>query len=251
MSRYRRRRNTRLARWAKRLAKRLRLGRWRRPGLWALAVLALAILVSSRVEAPPRQPEDICAIFSEKRDWFDSARRSYEAWGVPESVQMAVIYQESGFRARARPRRRILWVLPGPRRSSAYGYAQVLDSTWAQFQKDTDRPRAWRHRFSDVTQFIGWYGSEIHRLTGIARNDAYRFYLAYHEGPGGYARGSYRQKAWLMQTARQVEARAARYQRQYSACRSRLERRGAWRWIVAALLIAAAGWGYRRWRRRP
>lgn len=228
---------------------RLKLRRWRKPALWVLLGAGVAVLVLSRVEAPPRNAEDICSIFTAKRHWYDSARQSFADWGVPEAVQMAVIYQESGFRARVRPRRRILWILPGPRRSSAYGYAQALDSTWEQFQKDTNRPRAGRHRFEDVTQFIGWYGGEIHRMTGISLDDAYRFYLAYHEGPGGYARGTHQQKAWLMKTARQVEARAARYQRQYAACGDRLGRWAWWRWIAIVLLMAGALWGYRRLRR--
>lgn len=220
----------------------------RKPALMLLAVLALGIVVLSRLEAPPRNPEDLCAIFGEKREWYLSARQAQADWGVPEAVQMAIIYQESSFRARARPRRRILWIFPGPRRSSAYGYAQALDSTWAQFQRDTDQPRAGRHRFADVTQFVGWYAGEIHRLTGIAHDDAYRLYLAYHEGPGGYARGTYTKKAWLMQTARKVEARAARYQRQYDACQDRLQRWSGWRWIAVALLGAGTWWLYRRLR---
>ena len=204
----------------------------------------------SWVERPPSDPEDLCAIFAERRDWYHGAYSASETWGVPASVQMAIIYQESGFRARIRPRHKLLWILPGPRRSSAYGYAQVLDSTWEQFRRDTGQRGAERHRFEDVTQFIGWYAGELHRMTGVARSDAYRLYLAYHEGPGGYARGSHREKAWLLAAARQVEARAATYQRQYDACEDRLQSGWRWRWIAAALLALVAGWGYRRLRRQ-
>ncbi|MEM7585788.1 MAG: hypothetical protein AAF560_20530, partial [Acidobacteriota bacterium] len=130
----------------------------RRLVLAALVLVGFGVLVLSYVEGPPSQPNDICAIFSERRHWYEAARSSYESWGVPESVQMAVIFHESGFRARVRPRRKILWILPGPTRSSAYGYAQVLDATWQEFRDVTDNPKAARHRFSDVAQFIGWYG---------------------------------------------------------------------------------------------
>ena len=35
------------------------------------------------------------------------------------------------------------------------------------------------------------------RVNGVPLHDAYNQYLAYHEGKAGYARGSYRKKAWL------------------------------------------------------
>lgn len=216
--------------------------------------LGLGLVLLSRAEAPPRQPEDLCAIFVEKRDWYGSARRSFADWGVPEAVLMSVIYQESGFRARARPRRKYFWILPGPRPSTAYGYAQALDSTWQQYRRATGRGRAARHDFDDVAHFIGWYGGEIQRLAGIAKDDAYRFYLAYHEGPSGYARGSHRRKEWLLAAARKVEARADRYQRQYSACAARLRRRWPWRWLAlgsSLILLAAWAWFRRRRAHRP
>lgn len=215
-----------------------------------LGGLGVLSLVWWWLEKPPGRPEDICSIFGEKRAWHDSARRAAADWGVPEPVLMALIYQESSFRARARPpRRRILWIIPWRRPTSAYGYSQALDSTWQEFRQRTGRPDAERHRFDDAAQFIGWYGEEIHRLTGVARDDAYRLYLAYHEGPGGYGRGSYRQKAWLMETARKVEARAERYRRQYGDCGARLGWWWRWRWPAIVLLVAAAGWLALRLRR--
>ena len=62
----------------------------------------------------------------------------------------------------------------------------------------------------------------IQRATGVAKTDAYRLYLAYHEGPTGYRRGSWKRKSWLVQVARKVDARARRYQAQYTGCRERL-----------------------------
>ena len=46
-------------------------------------------------------------------------------------------------------------------------------------------------------------------MNGVPIHDAYNQYLAYHEGKAGYARGSYRSKAWLPPVARDVEAWAA------------------------------------------
>ncbi len=162
-----------------------------------------------------------------------------------------MIFQESSFRARARPtRRRFLWILPGRRLSSAYGYAQALDGTWKQFVDDTGRPDAARYRFDDVAQFVGWYGTEIKRLTGIARDDPYRLYLAYHEGPGGYQRGSHESKPWLLEAARKVETRARKYQRQYDGCEGRLWWLWLWWWTWRLGLAAFAGWLLLRWPRR-
>lgn len=204
------------------------------------------------LERPPGNPHDICAIFAEKRGWYSSARASAERWGVPEAVQLAVIFQESSFRARARPpRRKFLWIFPGRRPSSAYGYAQVLDGTWKQFVRDTDRPDAARYRFDDVAQFVGWYGAEIERLTGIDRDDPYRLYLAYHEGPGGYLRGSHKQKRWLLETAKKVESRSRTYQRQYDGCKDRLWWLWLWWWTWRLAVLVFAIWLMLRLRRRP
>jgi hypothetical protein len=187
--------------------------------------LALAAGCST---SPPRNPDDICDIFGEKRSWYRSARHSFERWGVPESVQLAVIHQESRFESDARPpRKRILWILPGPRLSSANGYGQALDRTWREYQRSTGNRGADRDDFADVTDFIGWYGQRAYRRAAVPKSDAYRFYLAYHEGPDGYLRGSWKAKHWLQAVAREVAARAGRYQRQYLGCRERL---AGYRW---------------------
>jgi len=193
-------------------------------------VLALvALLVTpwlACMSGPPDDPEDICSIFRERRGWLRSAAAASERWGVPESVQLAIIHQESSFRATARPpRRSLLWVLPGPRPSTAYGYGQVLDSTWRRYQQSTGRPHASRDDFADVTDFIGWYADGIHRRTGISKRDARELYAAYHEGPGGYVRGSHRAKPWLSGVSTRVARRAVRYQAQLDGCREDLARK--------------------------
>ncbi len=202
--------------------------RWRRGGRAGAFFLGLAIGVGCST-SPPRNPDDLCDIFSEKRSWYRSARRSFERWGVPESVQLAVIHQESRFEAEARPaRRKILWIFPGPRLSSAGGYGQVLDSTWREYQRSTGNEGADRDDFADVTHFIGWYGQRAQRSAGVPKSDAYRFYLAYHEGPDGYRRGTWESKSWLQAVAREVAARAHRYQSQYLGCREQLAKYRWW-----------------------
>jgi hypothetical protein len=201
----------------------------RRGWVGALSVL-LGILLSAPwiacFTSPPKEPDDLCAIFSEKRSWYRSAERSYDRWGVPAAVQLAIIHQESSFRATARPpRRRFLWVFPGSRPSSAYGYGQVIDETWRRYVKRTGHHGADRDDFGDVSDFIGWYGDHIHRQTGIQKHEAGKLYMAYHEGPAGFKRGTHDRKGWLQRVARKVDRRAASYQGQYDVCREKLAKR--------------------------
>ena len=53
---------------------------------------------------------------------------------------------------------------------------------------------------------------------GISKWDAGSQYLAYHEGHGGYARGSHQQKAWLLRVASEVAQRSEKYQMQLASC---------------------------------
>jgi len=192
-------------------------------GMFLATTVVLVLLFQACATRPPRNPDNLCEIFSEKSKWYQGARRSFERWGVPESVQLAVIHQESRFRADARPDWRwVLWVFPVGRPSSAYGYGQVKDGTWADYIRATGRRGAERDDFVDVVDFIGWYGDLIHQRTAVEKDDAYRLYLAYHEGPGGFALGSHQGKPWLLEVARKVEARTRLYQGQYLGCRDRL-----------------------------
>lgn len=186
-----------------------------------LVVLALASCASS----PPRNPGNICDIFDQKSRWYRAARDSFDTWGVPMSVQLAIIYQESHFDEDAKPpRRKLLWVIPWKRISSAYGYGQVLDATWDNYRKSTGHRWADRDEFDDVVDFIGWYGSRSHRKLGISKADAFRQYLAYHEGYVGYRKKSHRKKPWLVKVARRVEKRANTYKAQLQQCEDELDK---------------------------
>jgi len=191
-------------------------------------VLFLILLSSSCTFSSyePRNKNNICQIFREQRQWYKSASASRERWGVPISVAMSIIYYESSFRSNARPpRRTCLFFFPGPRLSSAYGYAQAIDSTWKNYQQSTRQYGANRNDFHDAIDFVGWYCHTTAKQCGIRKNDAFRQYLAYHEGQKGYLRRSYRRKNWLIQKARQVQKRAVMYARQLNQCENELKRR--------------------------
>ncbi len=171
----------------------------------------------------PRNKNNICDIFREQRKWYDSASAARKRWGLPISVAMAIIYYESSFKPDARPpRRTCLFFFPGPRLSSAYGYAQAIDGTWENYKASTRRYGASRNDFDDAIDFVGWYCHTSYVQCGIQKNDAFRQYLAYHEGQKGYLRRSYRNKNWLVKKARQVQKRAVMYTRQLNQCEQEL-----------------------------
>ena len=63
---------------------------------------------------------------------------------------------------------------------------------------------------------------------GLPRNDAYSLYLAYHDGVGGFRRGTWRSKGWLKDAARRVAQRAQAYETQLRRCEDDLD--GPWWW---------------------
>jgi len=184
----------------------------------------MLVMLTACAVSPPKNPDNSCDIFFEKSDWYDDAKDSYEKWGVPIHVQLAIIHQESRFRYDAKTDMEyFLWLIPVGRKSDAYGYAQVKDDTWDWYMKKTDNWGADRDDFSDAVDFIGWYCSYTYKELGISKWDAYNQYLAYHEGHGGFKRKTYLQKKWLIEVARKVKKRASRYHTQLAKCQEELE----------------------------
>lgn len=187
-----------------------------------LALLAVVFILVScgGGERPPSSVVDACRIKQERPHWFRAMYETQRNWGVPVAVQLATISRESSFVHDARPTRRVgsgIFSRHVPR-SSAYGYSQALDGTWEGYVRDTGKRRARRENFADASDFIGWYMNQNSRVNGVALGDAYNQYLAYHEGKAGYARGTYRRKAWLPGVARDVQNWAVRYDRQLTRC---------------------------------
>jgi hypothetical protein len=197
------------------------------PGTAWLTLLSAAVLVGCSNNRPPTQQEDVCLIFAEKPEWHDAAEDAAKRWGTPVFVPMAMMYQESSFRADARPPMRyFLGIIPYGRPSTAYGYAQVKDETWADYQRETGNNWSSRDNFADAIDFMGWYTAKTQRVNGISKWDAYNQYLNYHEGWGGFSRGSHLQKAWLLPVAGKVGERSRRYSMQYKGCKDSLPSSG-------------------------
>ncbi len=182
-------------------------------------IFALVLGSCARDSSPPVQQDNACSILDQRSGWLRAMQKTEANWGAPVHVQMAIIWKESSFRARARTRQVFfLGSIPTGRISSAFGFSQALDGTWGDYRDATGNRRAKRSNFGDASDFIGWYMTNSNRRNNIAMDDAYNQYLAYHEGQGGFARGSYRQKDWLVGVAGQVRNQAARYEDQLQYC---------------------------------
>ena len=191
--------------------------------LLATSLTALSA-ISACSSSPPKNIENICAIFEEKGKWYKAARKSEKRWGTPIHVQLAIIRQESSFNFDARPERmKLLGLIPWRRPSNAYGYAQALDSTWNWYKDETGRRFANRDDFADAIDFVGWYTDVTFRSVGISKWDPYNQYLAYHEGQSGWQRKTYRNKRWLKDTARRVDYRAKEWGAQLKGCEDNLD----------------------------
>jgi len=175
---------------------------------------------------PPKHQTDVCEIFTEYPSWYWAALDAQHKWGVPVSTQMAIIHQESHFDGNAKPPRgKILWVIPWFRPTSAAGYSQAVDSTWGIYQKESGSSFSSRNDFDAATDFLGWYVNRAHKRLGLAKNDTYHLYLAYHEGLGGYARGTYKNKNWLINVAKKVSNQARLYHYQLVNCHKKLPKK--------------------------
>lgn len=193
-----------------------------RSTLLTMAVLWLSGC-SLLAPAPPDDQTDVCEIFAEQPDWYDYARSSQKKWGTPIATQMAFIQKESSFRSHVRPDREwLLGIIPWMRPSSAYGYAQAQDPVWGEYLAETGTVFSRRTHMKHATDFIGWYNKRSQKMLNIPLTNAGQLYLAYHEGQGGYARGSYKAKPQVRRSAAQVASMAKRYSAQLQRCEAQL-----------------------------
>lgn len=198
--------------------------RYRQSGVRTLLLFCVIAVLQGCVTAPPRNPEDLCSIFSEKRGWHKAAVSAQSKWGTSMHIPMAFMYQESTFVAKAKPpRRKLLGFIPWRRLSSAYGYAQAIDGTWREYQRSTGEHWRVRHDFADATDFIHWYMRAAIKRNGVSSQDAFNLYLNYHEGTAGFAKKTHSKKPWLLKAATSVQTRSQRYRSQYENCKASLK----------------------------
>lgn len=151
--------------------------------------------------------QNICQVIKSHPSWYKAAKLSDKKWGVPVPVQLAIIHEESHFKANAK----------NPS-STAFGYAQVINQVWHSYKVRTDSYAQKRDVFADAANFIGWYAHRMKKQVHISPHNAFALYLAYHDGGAGYLqdlRGHYDP---MLTLADHVQYVANIYQRELIAC---------------------------------
>ena len=185
--------------------------------------IILILLFLTSCASIPNNTYSSCAIFSEKYLWYKHAKKTEKKWGTPIYIQLAIIKMESDFDWLAKPKRqKIFKVIPYKRPSSSFGYSQAVKGTWKQYKKETNNPLATRTRFKDSVDFIGWYTSKTKSILNISQEDAFKQYVAYHEGWGNYK--YYKKNKKVINLAKRVEKQSLIYKKQLSQCGKRLSK---------------------------
>ena len=139
-------------------------------------------------------------------------------------IQLAFIRFESDFHWLAKPKRQKLFkIIPFKRPSSSFGYSQAVKGTWKQYKVEQNKPLALRTRFKDSVDFIGWYTNKSSKLLRIPKNDAFKQYIAYHEGWGNYK--NFKKNEKVIYYAKKVKRYSDQYKTQLAKCKKKLNRK--------------------------
>ena len=185
--------------------------------------LLLTLIFLASCTSVPKNTKNSCLIFNEKYLWYKHAKAVEQKWGTPIYIQLAIIKMESNFDWLAKPsRKKIFKVIPYKRPSSSFGYSQAVKGTWEQYKNETGNKLATRARFKDSVDFIGWYTNKTKSILKIPLQDAFKQYLAYHEGWGNYK--DYKKNKKVIFLANKVEKQSQIYKKQLNNCQRSLNR---------------------------
>tara|TARA_B100000941_G_scaffold51436_1_gene32818 strand:- start:380 stop:982 length:603 start_codon:yes stop_codon:yes gene_type:complete len=185
--------------------------------------LILFFLIFSACSSIPKNVSNSCDIFDERYFWYKHAKKVEQKWGTPIYLQLAIIKMESDFNWLAKPpRQKIFKIIPFKRPSSSFGYSQAVKGTWEQYKRETGNKVATRARFKDSVDFIGWYTNKTETILKISKKDAFKQYLAYHEGWGNYK--YYKKNEKVIRLAKRVEKQSNIYKKQLSSCKDYLNK---------------------------
>ena len=183
--------------------------------------LLIIILFISACSSVPKNTANSCSIFSERYLWSKHAKKTEKKWGTPIYLQLAIIKMESSFDWLAKPpRQKLFKIVPYKRPSSSFGYSQAVKGTWKQYKDETGNKFATRSRFKDSVDFIGWYTNKTEKILKVSKNDAFKQYIAYHEGWGNYK--NYKNNNKVISLAKKVEKQSKIYKKQLSECKNSL-----------------------------
>ena len=186
-------------------------------------IFFILLFIITSCSSIPSNTRNTCNIFNERYLWYKHAKNSEKKWGAPIYIQMAFIKKESDFNWLAKPKRlKLFKIVPYKRPSTSFGYSQAVKGTWEQYKKETKNPLATRARFKDSVDFIGWYMNKTEKILKIPKTDAYRQYIAYHEGWGNYKNYKNNQKVIIF--AKRVKEQSNLYRKQLLQCQNRLNK---------------------------
>tara|TARA_B100001093_G_scaffold299705_1_gene285787 strand:+ start:66 stop:665 length:600 start_codon:yes stop_codon:yes gene_type:complete len=184
---------------------------------------SIILFVLSSCSSIPTNTSNSCSIFNERYLWYKHAKKSEQKWGTPIYLQLAIIKMESDFDWLAKPpRQKLFKVVPYKRPSTSFGYSQAINGTWEQYKKETRNKFAVRTRFKDSVDFIGWYTNKTESILKVSKKDAFKQYIAYHEGWGNYKH--YKKNNKVIGLAKRVEKQSQVYKKQLMECRNKLNK---------------------------
>ena len=184
-------------------------------------LILFIIFFLSACSSIPKNASNSCSIFEEKYLWYKHAKKTEKKWGTPVYLQLAIIKMESSFDRFAKPpRQKLFKVVPYKRPSSSFGYSQAVKGTWKQYKDETGNKYATRARFKDSVDFIGWYTNKTEKILKVSKKDAFKQYIAYHEGWGNYK--NYKNNKKVINLAKRVEKQSNIYKQQLTECKNSL-----------------------------
>ena len=185
--------------------------------------LLILLSIISACSSIPSNTSNSCSILNERYLWFKHVNKTKKKWGTPVYLQLAIIKMESDFDWLAKPpRQKLFKVIPYKRPSSSFWYSQAVNGTWEQYKKETGNKLAVRSMFKYSVDFIGWYTNKSSNILNISKSDAFRQYIAYHEGWGGFK--NYKDNKKVINLAKRVEKQSNVYKNQLKECRSSLSK---------------------------
>ena len=186
-----------------------------------ISYLFILIVFISGCSSVPKNTSNSCLIFDERYLWYKHAKKTEKKWGTPIYLQLAIIKMESSFNRFAKPpKQKLFKVVPYKSPSSSFGYSQAVKGTWKQYKDETGNKFATRSRFKDSVDFIGWYTNKTEKILKVSKKDAFRQYVAYHEGWGNYK--NYKKNKKVINLAKRVEKQSNIYKQQLSECKNSL-----------------------------
>ena len=185
--------------------------------------LIIFLFFISACSSIPQNTSNSCKIFDERYLWYKHSKKVEQKWGTPMHIQLAIIKMESDFDWLAKPpRQKLFKIIPFKRPSSSFGYSQAVKGTWEQYKNETGNKFATRARFKDSVDFIGWYTNKTNSILKISLQDAFKQYVAYHEGWGNYK--NYKKNKKVISLAKKVEKQSKIYKEQLFKCSNSLSK---------------------------